>query len=254
MSSYKTNYLKSCFITLIFTLVYILIFKLLHTELEANPTTLLTLGSCFVVLVGLVSPLSFFLTGKYITKVKEPARPEELVESNQKKINLSKKALNSINANPQTNARKEYLKRKEKELNKSTNSNSEKVTTKNKNELLDKSLATDNIKESTSTSHDFSNNNSEPFITIYVSNLPYKTNDTELRRLFSQFGGKLYSINLTRDKVTKRKKGIAFIKISRNEGLKAIEKLNGTIISGRNIMVKIANDHGKQPDLDSSNS
>ena len=36
---------------------------------------IITISACFIVLAGIVAPLSFFLAGKYTTHIKEPARP-----------------------------------------------------------------------------------------------------------------------------------------------------------------------------------
>ena len=71
---------------------------------------------------------------------------------------------------------------------------------------------------------------------------------TQLTNLLNQFNGNIHFINLLRDKKTRRKKGIAFIKISKEAGEKAIESLNGTSIDGRQIVVKIANERNIQPE------
>lgn len=87
----------------------------------------------------------------------------------------------------------------------------------------------------------------EDYLTIYISNIPYKVNDNGLKELLKPFGGTIYSVHLSRDSVTKKRKGIAFIRMSKPEAAEAINKLNGFVFKGRTLVVKIANDHGKKP-------
>ncbi|MDH4261786.1 MAG: RNA-binding protein [Spirochaetia bacterium] len=75
---------------------------------------------------------------------------------------------------------------------------------------------------------------------IYVGNLDYGTNDQALTDLFSPFG-EVVSAKIIMDRDTNRSKGFGFVEMaSKNEGIKAISKLDGQDLNGRNIKVNEA--------------
>jgi len=72
---------------------------------------------------------------------------------------------------------------------------------------------------------------------IYVGQLPYNVNETELQELFSEFG-EIVSVNLIMDRYSGRSKGFAFIDMPNNsEADKAIKALNKSMFNGREIKV-----------------
>lgn len=210
MVSYKKNYLVSIFLTVILSLVYAVLLKVL--EQLGIREHIDILSYCFIFIVGLISPLTFFLNGKFQASL-EPTRPEINPNDglqNQLSKELKQKASYAVSNNPNTKAREAKIL-----------SNNEKA-----NEELQ----------------------NEETITLYIANIPFKYSETQLTNLLNQFNGNIHFINLLRDKKTRRKKGIAFIKISKEAGEKAIESLNGTSIDGRQIVVKIANERNIQPE------
>lgn len=74
---------------------------------------------------------------------------------------------------------------------------------------------------------------------IYVGNLPYSTNDSELSELFSQFG-EVQSANVVMDRETGRSRGFGFVEMDEEDGRKAIENLHGTPMEGRPLTVNEA--------------
>lgn len=75
---------------------------------------------------------------------------------------------------------------------------------------------------------------------IYVGNLPYKSSEAELRQLFEPFG-QVNSAKVITDSHTGRSKGFAFVEMENPaEADAAIEKLNGTDLGGRKIVVNEA--------------
>ena len=74
---------------------------------------------------------------------------------------------------------------------------------------------------------------------IYIGNLPYKTNESEIKTLFSQYG-EVTSVKLITDKATGRKKGFGFVDMDDEGGEKAINALNETEFEGRNLKVNAA--------------
>lgn len=72
---------------------------------------------------------------------------------------------------------------------------------------------------------------------IYVGQLPYDVNESELKELFSEFG-EIASINLIMDRYSGRSKGFGFIDMPNNsEADTAIKALNKTMLKGREIKV-----------------
>ncbi|PIY09444.1 MAG: RNA-binding protein [Flexibacter sp. CG_4_10_14_3_um_filter_32_15] len=75
---------------------------------------------------------------------------------------------------------------------------------------------------------------------IYVSNLPYSILEEELEAIFSELGV-VTSTKIITDRETGRSRGFGFVEMETEEdGLAAIEELNGIELSSREIQVKKA--------------
>jgi len=75
---------------------------------------------------------------------------------------------------------------------------------------------------------------------IYVGNLSYQISEDELKAAFEAFGN-VDAARIITDRNTGRSKGFAFVEMpDRDQALAAIEGLNGTELSGRNITVNEA--------------
>ena len=75
---------------------------------------------------------------------------------------------------------------------------------------------------------------------IYVGNLDYDTTNQSLRELFAAFG-EVVSASIITDRDTGRSKGFGFVEINqKNDAIKAISKLNGHEMNGREIKVNEA--------------
>ncbi|KAH0455838.1 hypothetical protein IEQ34_015870 [Dendrobium chrysotoxum] len=75
---------------------------------------------------------------------------------------------------------------------------------------------------------------------LFVRNLPYTTNEDELRDLFSQFGD-VSEVHLVADKDTKRSKGIGYLLYTLPESAtRALEALDNSIFQGRLLHVMAA--------------
>ena len=75
---------------------------------------------------------------------------------------------------------------------------------------------------------------------IYVGNLAFTATDDDVRSAFEQFG-EVTSVNIIMDRETGRSRGFAFVEMADGENAKdAIENLDGTAISGRNVTVNEA--------------
>lgn len=75
---------------------------------------------------------------------------------------------------------------------------------------------------------------------IYVSNIPYKTTESELRKAFEEFGT-VDTVHLLKDKDTDRPRGIGFISMpTLKEAQRAIDALDQTDFGGRTLTVKVA--------------
>ena len=75
---------------------------------------------------------------------------------------------------------------------------------------------------------------------LFVGSLPFSLSEDALGQLFAQFG-KIQTVSIIKDKYTGQSRGFGFVEMSTDEeAAKAIEKLNGHTIDGRNIVVKEA--------------
>jgi RNA recognition motif-containing protein len=75
---------------------------------------------------------------------------------------------------------------------------------------------------------------------IYVGGLPYKISEEELKETFEKYG-EVTSAKIIIDKDSGRSKGFGFVEMPNDaEAKKAIGELNGTEVSGRNIIVNEA--------------
>lgn len=75
---------------------------------------------------------------------------------------------------------------------------------------------------------------------IYVGNLPFSATSENLNEMFSQFGT-VDSAKIVMDRDTGRSKGFGFVEMSTGEeAAAAIEKLNGSDMGGRSLVVNEA--------------
>jgi RNA recognition motif-containing protein len=82
---------------------------------------------------------------------------------------------------------------------------------------------------------------------LYVSNLGDKITDSSLEAIFSTHGA-VISSNVVLDGFTGYPKGFAFVEMAdREQGMKAIEKINGAVVNGRTIEVKEARPRPGRP-------
>lgn len=75
---------------------------------------------------------------------------------------------------------------------------------------------------------------------LYVGNLPYETNETDLESLFAQAGG-VESVNVIRDRETGRARGFAFVEMATDEAAQqAVTQFNEREFGGRRLTVNEA--------------
>ena len=75
---------------------------------------------------------------------------------------------------------------------------------------------------------------------IYVGNISWNLKDQDLANLFASYG-EVTSAKIVTDKFTNRSKGFGFVEMPNDEeGRKAIESLNGTMLKAREITVNEA--------------
>jgi|GraSoi2013_115cm_1033766.scaffolds.fasta_scaffold39458_2 RNA recognition motif-containing protein len=75
---------------------------------------------------------------------------------------------------------------------------------------------------------------------LYVGGLPYQTNEHDLTSLFEQVGT-VTSVTVITDRETGRSKGFGFVDMNTTQdGQRAIEQLNGTLLGERTITVNEA--------------
>jgi len=75
---------------------------------------------------------------------------------------------------------------------------------------------------------------------LFVGSLPWAVDDQKLGDLFSQFG-EVVSAVVLKDRMTGRSRGFGFVEMANdNEAMEAVEKLNGSDMDGRKIVVNEA--------------
>ncbi len=75
---------------------------------------------------------------------------------------------------------------------------------------------------------------------LYVGNLTYSTNESDLESLFGQYGS-VQSAQIIIDRETNRSKGFGFVEMNSDEEAQAaIDALHGMDVNGRNLTVNEA--------------
>jgi RNA recognition motif-containing protein len=75
---------------------------------------------------------------------------------------------------------------------------------------------------------------------LYVGNLPYNVDDSDLEALFAQFGS-VQSAHVILDRETNRSKGFGFVEMGEESAAQAaVQGLNGSDYEGRNLKVNEA--------------
>jgi RNA recognition motif-containing protein len=75
---------------------------------------------------------------------------------------------------------------------------------------------------------------------IYVGNLPFDVKEDDLRKVFENYGS-VESVNIIKDRFSGRSRGFAFVEMPvENEAKAAIDAIDGSQFSGREIKVNVA--------------
>lgn len=88
---------------------------------------------------------------------------------------------------------------------------------------------------------------SEPSKTIYVGNLPYRANESDVKKLFADYGD-VFAVRLMKDKRTGKRRGFGFVVMAGNDAEAAISALNNSDYGQRTLKVREANDPKGQED------
>lgn len=97
---------------------------------------------------------------------------------------------------------------------------------------------------STKSSGDISASSSSTSKTIYVGNLPYRANESDVKELFSKYG-EVFAVRLMKDKRTGKRRGFGFVVMAAGDTESAIEELNNSEYGERTLKVREANDPRK---------
>ena len=79
---------------------------------------------------------------------------------------------------------------------------------------------------------------------IYVGNLSYESEESDVEALFSKHG-EVLSVALPTDRETGRPRGFGFVEMSNEDAASAIAALNGTDFGGRTLNVNEARPRGE---------
>lgn len=82
---------------------------------------------------------------------------------------------------------------------------------------------------------------------LFVGSLPWAVDDAQLQQLFADFG-QVLSAKVIVDRDTNRSKGYGFVEFENDDEAKvAIDKLNGSDVQGRAIVVNEARPREERP-------
>jgi RNA recognition motif-containing protein len=82
---------------------------------------------------------------------------------------------------------------------------------------------------------------------IYVGNISFNAQESDLRTVFSQYG-EVVDVKIITDKYTERSKGFGFIEMQDDSAAEAaISALNGTELLGRELKVNEAQERKERP-------
>jgi RNA recognition motif-containing protein len=83
---------------------------------------------------------------------------------------------------------------------------------------------------------------------IYISNLSFDVNDSDLKELFEEYG-QVSSAKVITDKFSGKSRGFGFVEMANDEeGRKAIEELNQAEYDGKTINVSVAKPREDRPE------
>jgi len=83
---------------------------------------------------------------------------------------------------------------------------------------------------------------------IYISNLSFDVNDSDLRELFEEYG-QVSSAKVITDKFSGKSRGFGFVEMANDEeGRRAIEELNQAEYDGKTINVSVAKPREDRPE------
>ena len=87
----------------------------------------------------------------------------------------------------------------------------------------------------------------ETSVNIYVGNLSFTTNETDLKEAFQAFG-EVSNCNIIKDKYSGESRGFGFVEMpNKDEAEKAISMLNGKDLKGRTLKVNEAKARTDRP-------
>jgi RNA recognition motif-containing protein len=75
--------------------------------------------------------------------------------------------------------------------------------------------------------------------TLYIGNLPWSTTEEELAQAFAAHAN-VVSARIIMDRETGRSRGFGFVEVADEDVDQAVEAMNGTQLSGRDIIVNEA--------------
>lgn len=82
---------------------------------------------------------------------------------------------------------------------------------------------------------------------LYVGNLPFTSNEDDVKSLFSNYGS-VISAKVITDRETGRSRGFCFVEMDSDEaGSSAVSNLNGSDFNGRRLVVNEAVDKERTP-------
>ena len=80
---------------------------------------------------------------------------------------------------------------------------------------------------------------------VFVSNLPWSTTSSDLKRIFGRFGV-VSTAKVIVDRRSGRSKGYGFVEMEKESAGAAIGALDGSVLEGRDLKVRVARPAGQR--------
>lgn len=200
--SSSKQYFKSCYVAFVLSLAYFTILKVTALNLEL---TFIIFSTISVLIVGMLTPLTFVFSGKIVTDEIETARPDETPINippaiKKRRITSSRVHDNALNSDLRSSPSDSQSPEDNVKTDNYSNDNKSSPhssTTQHRHQYKFIDLPEDTTQIST----------------IFVHNLSQKCNNSQLYSLLFKIDSQIYSIEKLRDKHSPKTKFFAILKV-----------------------------------------
>ena len=206
--SSSKQYLKSCYVAFVLSLAYFTVLKVTALNLEL---TFIIFSTISVLIVGMLTPLTFVFSGKIVTDEIENARPDETpinIPPAIKKRHISSNDMRNNVFNRKQSSEHHYTHNATMKGMTSPSPHNSTVQPKRQYQFME--LPEDTTKIST----------------IFIHNISQKCNNSQLYNMLFKIDPQIYSIEKLRDRHSPKTKFFAILKVPNSQKDKFVTALH----------------------------